>query len=56
MLQVIDHSCNANVVEPRRVAAISMAQRVSNELNVEFGRQVGYQVSPILYKCLQIKR
>ncbi|VAW42210.1 ATP-dependent helicase HrpA [hydrothermal vent metagenome] len=30
--------------QPRRIAARSMAQRVSEELNTELGKQVGYQV------------
>ncbi|KAF2074785.1 hypothetical protein CYY_003931 [Polysphondylium violaceum] len=32
------------VTQPRRVAAVSTAQRVAHELNVEFGKEVGYQI------------
>ncbi|KYQ89362.1 DEAD/DEAH box helicase [Tieghemostelium lacteum] len=32
------------VTQPRRVAAVSTAKRVAHELNVEFGREVGYQI------------
>jgi ATP-dependent RNA helicase DHX37/DHR1 len=32
------------VTQPRRVAAISLANRVSNELNTKIGEEVGYQV------------
>ncbi|EPY35415.1 ATP-dependent RNA helicase DHX37/DHR1 [Angomonas deanei] len=32
------------VTEPRRVAAVSMAQRVAEELNVTFGEEVGFHV------------
>jgi ATP-dependent RNA helicase DHX37/DHR1 len=32
------------ITQPRRVAAISLAQRVAQELNVSFGREVGYQI------------
>lgn len=32
------------VTQPRRVAAISVAHRVSEEMGVELGREVGYQV------------
>ena len=32
------------VTQPRRVAAVSMAQRVAHELNVRLGDQVAYQV------------
>eukprot|EP01103_Thecamoeba_quadrilineata_P019321 TRINITY_DN776_c0_g1_i6.p1 TRINITY_DN776_c0_g1~~TRINITY_DN776_c0_g1_i6.p1 ORF type:complete len:1355 (+),score=401.33 TRINITY_DN776_c0_g1_i6:191-4066(+) len=32
------------VTQPRRVAAAAMSQRVAVELNVEFGKEVGYQV------------
>lgn len=32
------------VTEPRRVAAVSMAKRVAEELNEEFGKAVAYQV------------
>lgn len=32
------------VTEPRRIAAISLAVRVSEEMNVELGRQVGYSI------------
>lgn len=32
------------VTQPRRVAAISVARRVSEELGVQLGREVGYQV------------
>ncbi|NQU12132.1 hypothetical protein HQ590_15155, partial [bacterium] len=32
------------VTQPRRLAAVSMARRVADELHVDLGRQVGYQV------------
>lgn len=32
------------VTEPRRVAAVSMAHRVAEELNVEFGKEISYQI------------
>ncbi len=32
------------ITQPRRVAAVSLAQRVSDELNVKLGAEVGYQV------------
>lgn len=32
------------ITQPRRVAAISLAQRVAEELNVSFGKEVGYQI------------
>ncbi|EGG19093.1 DEAD/DEAH box helicase [Cavenderia fasciculata] len=32
------------VTQPRRVAAVSTAKRVAEELNVEFGKEVGYQI------------
>jgi len=32
------------VTQPRRVAAITVAQRVSHELGVRLGEEVGYQV------------
>jgi ATP-dependent helicase HrpA len=32
------------VTEPRRIAATSVAARVAKELNVELGREVGYQI------------
>jgi len=32
------------VTQPRRIAATSVAARVANELNVELGREVGYQI------------
>lgn len=32
------------VTEPRRIAAISLAVRVSEEMNAELGRQVGYSI------------
>lgn len=34
------------VTQPRRVAAISVAERVSQELGTELGDQVGYQGTP----------
>lgn len=37
------------ITEPRRVAAISMAQRVALELGMEFGKQIGYQVSCVCW-------
>lgn len=30
--------------QPRRVAAMSVAKRVSEEMDVEFGEEVGYTV------------
>lgn len=33
------------ITEPRRVAAITMSQRVAYELNLENGKEVGYQVT-----------
>eukprot|EP01117_Protostelium_nocturnum_P006791 TRINITY_DN2439_c0_g1_i2.p1 TRINITY_DN2439_c0_g1~~TRINITY_DN2439_c0_g1_i2.p1 ORF type:complete len:945 (+),score=306.88 TRINITY_DN2439_c0_g1_i2:1028-3862(+) len=38
------HPGMIGVTEPRRVAAMSMAERVSKELNLPFGKQVGYQI------------
>ena len=32
------------VTEPRRIAAISLAARVAEELDVELGKQVGYSI------------
>ncbi|ODV68712.1 P-loop containing nucleoside triphosphate hydrolase protein [Hyphopichia burtonii NRRL Y-1933] len=32
------------ITQPRRVAAVSMAQRVGNELGEEHGKRVGYQI------------
>src|SRR5512141_3126441 len=32
------------VTQPRRIAATSVAARVAKELNVELGREVGYQI------------
>lgn len=32
------------VTQPRRVAAVSLAQRVSDELNTPLGTRVGYQI------------
>ncbi|CAG9319833.1 unnamed protein product [Blepharisma stoltei] len=32
------------ITQPRRIAAISLAQRVANELNLEIGKEVGYQI------------
>jgi ATP-dependent helicase HrpA len=32
------------VTQPRRIAAPSVAARVAKELNVELGREVGYQI------------
>ncbi|GAM27633.1 hypothetical protein SAMD00019534_108090 [Acytostelium subglobosum LB1] len=32
------------VTQPRRVAAVSTAKRVAHELNVDFGKEVGYQI------------
>ncbi|EFA81717.1 DEAD/DEAH box helicase [Heterostelium album PN500] len=32
------------VTQPRRVAAVSTAKRVAHELNVVFGKEVGYQI------------
>ena len=43
------------VTQPRRVAAISTATRVADELNSKLGTLVGYQASPLasmLYKPL----
>lgn len=38
-----DGSCIA-CTQPRRVAAMSVAQRVSHEMNVDLGREVGYSI------------
>lgn len=32
------------VTQPRRLAAIALAQRVSEEMNTEIGETIGYQV------------
>ena len=32
------------ITQPRRVAAVSLAKRVSEELNVKLGKEVGYQI------------
>ncbi|QQP49404.1 Putative ATPdependent RNA helicase kurzlike, partial [Caligus rogercresseyi] len=32
------------VTEPRRVAAVSMSKRVAQEMNLDFGEEVGYQI------------
>ena len=32
------------ITQPRRVAAVALAQRVSDELKTEMGKQVGYQI------------
>lgn len=32
------------VTEPRRIAAISLAARVAEEMNVELGKEVGYSI------------
>ena len=32
------------ITQPRRVAAVSLAKRVSEELDVKLGKQVGYQI------------
>ncbi len=44
-IMILDHPGRIGITEPRRVAAISMANRVAYELNLPFGQQVGYQVS-----------
>lgn len=36
--------CNIICTQPRRIAAISVAQRVANERNEEVGESIGYQV------------
>ena len=37
--------CNILVTQPRRIAAISVARRVSDERNWQLGTLVGYQVA-----------
>ena len=32
------------ITQPRRVAAVSLAKRVSEELGTKFGKEVGYQI------------
>ena len=32
------------ITQPRRVAAVSLAKRVSEELGLKLGKQVGYQI------------
>ena len=45
------------VTQPRRVAAIAMAQRVAYELNAQIGDEVAYQVSsPPRQPCLRLLR
>uniref|UniRef100_A0A673NIG0 Helicase ATP-binding domain-containing protein n=1 Tax=Sinocyclocheilus rhinocerous TaxID=307959 RepID=A0A673NIG0_9TELE len=36
--------CRTGVTQPRRVAAITVVQRVSHEMGVWLGEEVGYQV------------
>lgn len=43
-LLFLDYPGLIGITEPRRVAAMSMANRLAVELNLEFGRYVGYQV------------
>eukprot|EP01119_Soliformovum_irregulare_P003707 TRINITY_DN1463_c1_g1_i3.p1 TRINITY_DN1463_c1_g1~~TRINITY_DN1463_c1_g1_i3.p1 ORF type:complete len:1148 (-),score=493.33 TRINITY_DN1463_c1_g1_i3:150-3593(-) len=38
------HPGHIGITEPRRVAAMSMARRVANELNLPFGGKIGYQI------------
>lgn len=37
--------CNILIAQPRKIAAITIAQRVASERNVELGNEVGYQVA-----------
>ena len=37
--------CKIVVTQPRRIAAISVAKRVADEMNVRIGTLVGYQVN-----------
>lgn len=37
-------NCGIAVTQPRRIAAISVAERVSEEMGVELGDMVGYHV------------
>ncbi len=32
------------ITQPRRVAAVSLSKRVAEELNVDLGNEVGYQI------------
>lgn len=43
MLDFCKHG-RIGVTQPRRVAAITVAQRVSQEMGVRMGEEVGYQV------------
>ena len=40
------------ITEPRRVATITMSQRVAYELNLENGKEVGYQVNSFFFNNL----
>lgn len=49
--------CNSNgggcicVTQPRRISALSISQRVSEEMDVEFGKQVGYTIRFEDFSC-----
>lgn len=47
----IRQHCNIVVTQPRRIAAISVAKRVADEMSVEIGTLVGYQVQ-IFFICI----
>lgn len=49
---VRNEHCNIIVTQPRRIAAMTIAQRVSNERNLRLGQLVGYQVK--LHKKLTV--
>lgn len=44
--------CKIIVTQPRKIAAITIAQRVAKERNCELGTMVGYQVSYFLDKLV----
>ena len=43
--------------EPRRIAALNLANRLSQELNVTLGKEVGYQIgnkTPVIIKVYSL--
>ncbi len=44
------------VTQPRRVAAVSTATRVADELDTPLGSVVGYQVSRMHHTCIVVQQ
>lgn len=42
------------ISQPRRVAAVNLARRVAEEMNVELGTTVGYAIRYAVYPILHI--